>query len=104
MSSGITDEIKLRTGASATIQLKGLSTAGYVWNYLIDGNKDFIKVSKEFTQPEKLTQIKMGASVDEVFTITAQKKGTIYIRFFQLRSWEKNTDPINEKRVKIIIE
>ena len=46
----------------------------------------------------------MGASANEVFTVTAQKKGIVNIDFFQLRSWEKKTDPVNEKKVTVIIE
>ena len=104
MLSGITDEIKLKTGTSTTVKLKGLATAGYEWNYAIDDNNDCINVSKEIVLPEKLTQKNMGASADEVFTIIAQKKGKVNIHFSQQRSWEKNIDPVNEKKVKIIIE
>ncbi|MEP6949876.1 MAG: protease inhibitor I42 family protein [Ginsengibacter sp.] len=99
-----TDEIKLKTGTSTTITLKGLATAGYAWNYTTDDNNDCIKVSKEFVLPEKSGQKNMGASADEVFTITAQKKGVVTVHFSQLRSWEKETDPANEKKVKVIIE
>jgi predicted secreted protein len=104
MPSGKTDEIKLKPGSSTAVPLKGLATAGYEWSYAIEGNKDCIKVSKEFVLPEKLTQKNMGASADEVFTITAQKKGIVNIHFSQRRSWEKNRDPVNEKKVKIIVE
>jgi predicted secreted protein len=101
---GVAGEIKLKAGESTTIKLKGLATAGYVWNYTTDDNKDCIKVSKEFTQPQDLTQRKMGASADEVFTITAQKKGLVHIYFSQQRSWEKNINAVNEKKVTILIE
>jgi predicted secreted protein len=103
MAAG-TEEITLKKGISTTIKLKGSATAGYAWNYTIDDNKDYIRVTKEFVLPEKLTPGKMGASADEVFTITAQKKGTVHIYFYQQRSWEKNMDPVNEKKVKIIID
>ena len=104
MAPGISDEIKLKTGTSTTIMLKGLASAGYEWKYAIDNNKDCIKISKEFVLKEKLTQKNVGASADEVFTITARKKGTVIIYFFQQRSWEKNIRPVNEKKVKINID
>ena len=104
MPSSMTDEIKLKTGTSTTVNLKGSATAGYEWNYAIDDNEDCIKVSKEFVLPEKLTPKNMGASADEVFTITAIKKGRVNIHFSQQRSWEKNIDAVNEKKIKIIIE
>ncbi len=37
-----TEEIKLKTGEATSINLKGLATAGYQWNYTIDGNKDLV--------------------------------------------------------------
>jgi predicted secreted protein len=104
MTQEIIEEIKLKTGDLTTVKLKGLATAGYEWNYAIDENKDHVEVSKEFKLAEKLTQKNMGASADEIFTIKANKKGTVNIYFSQKRSWEKNIDPINEKKVKIIIE
>jgi len=97
------EEIKLKQGESTEIQLKGLATAGYVWNYTTDADKNVITVSKDFAISKKLTQKNVGASADEVFKITANEKGIVYVTFFQKRSWEKNTDPINTKTVKLII-
>ena len=94
------EEIKLKTGESITVKLKGLPTAGYQWNYIIDDNKNLITVSKDF----QLTQKTAGGSADEVFTIKAGNKGNVNIIFFQKRNWEANVKPINEKKVKIIIE
>ncbi|MGH2564369.1 MAG: protease inhibitor I42 family protein [Ginsengibacter sp.] len=98
------EEIKLKTGESTTFKLKGLATAGYEWNYAIDNNENLITVSKDFTLTEKITRKNVGTSADEVFTINANKKGQVNIYFFQKRGWEKNVDPVNEKKIKIIIE
>ena len=104
MQADTTEEIKLKRGESTTVKLKGLGTAGYEWNYTIDGDQNLIAISKDFVLPEKLTQKNMGTSADEVFTINANKKGQLIIYFFQKRGWEKNTEPINKKKVKVIIE
>jgi predicted secreted protein len=98
------EEMKLQTGHSTVIKLKGLATAGYEWNYTIEGNKGLVTISKDFVLKEKLTQKNMGASADEVFTVTAIKKGIVNINFFQKRSWETNVEPVNEKKIKLIIE
>ena len=50
MLFNVPDEIKLATGASATIKLKGLATAGYVWNYTTDADENAITVSKDFVE------------------------------------------------------
>jgi predicted secreted protein len=98
------EELKLKKGESATIKLKGLGTAGYQWDYTIPENKNIVTVSKDFILPGKLTQKNIGLSADEVFTITAVETGIVNIFFSQKRSWEENTNPINSKRVKVVIE
>lgn len=98
------EEIKLKTGESTTIQLKGLATAGYEWNYTLDNNKNLVTISKDYVLTEKLTRKNVGKSADEIFTIKANNKGVATISFFQGRSWEKNVRPVNEKKIKITIE
>ena len=103
MPAGKTEEIKLKKGASTEIRLKGLATAGYVWNYTTDADKNAITVSKDFILSEKIEK-NAGASADEIFKITANERGVVYITFFQKRNWEKNTDPINTRTIKLTIE
>ncbi|KAA9034354.1 protease inhibitor I42 family protein [Ginsengibacter hankyongi] len=98
------EEIVIQPGGSKTIKLKGLASAGYEWNYTIEGNNDLVTISKEFVLTEELTQKNMGASADEVFTIKANKKGSVVIYFFQKRGWEKDIAPVHEKTIRVIIE
>lgn len=93
------EEIHLKTGESTTIQLKGLATAGYQWNYVSDDTKNLVSISKDYLSAPKA----VGASADEVFTITANNKGIVNISFYQKRNWETNVEPINEKKIKITI-
>ena len=99
MAADNIEEINLKTGESTTIQLKGLATAGYVWNYVTDDNKNLVSISKDYLSAPKT----MGASADELFIITAKGKGTVNINFFQKRNWEKTSDAANEKKIKITI-
>lgn len=103
MPADNTEEIKIKTGESAQVKLKGLATAGYEWNYIINDNKDLVSVSKDFILTEELTRKNIGKSADEIFTIKAHGKGTATITFFQQRSWEKKIPPVNEKKIKITI-
>lgn len=98
------EEISLNVGESTEVKLKGLGTAGYKWNYSIQNNADSVSISKDLVATEKTAQKNIGASADEVFTIKAVSKGNINIYFFQNRSWEKNENPANEKRIKVIIQ
>jgi len=99
MPSDNIEEINLKTGESTTIQLKGLATAGYVWSYVTDDNKNLVSISKDYLSVQKT----VGASADELYTITANNKGVVNISFFQKRNWEKNNNAANEKKIKITI-
>jgi predicted secreted protein len=103
MNENTSEEIKLKTGESKTIKLKGLATAGYQWSYSADDKKDCITISKDYKK-ENGDEKKAGASTDEVFTIIAKKAGSALITFTQQRSWEKNTEPLNEKKIKVVVE
>ncbi|HVZ95514.1 MAG TPA: protease inhibitor I42 family protein [Chitinophagaceae bacterium] len=94
------EEIKLKTGESARIKCKGLGTAGYQWNYMVD-KKELVDISKDWVMPPAKKKPLAGASADEVFIIKANKKGTANIYLFQKRSWEK--EPANERRVRVVI-
>lgn len=98
------EQVKLNVGESTNVQLKGLASAGYVWNYKIDNNQDCLNISKNYVNDGKTSQAKMGTSSDEVFTIKAIKKGNVNIKFLQSRSWEPNEDPVKEKNIMIIIQ
>lgn len=104
MPPASTQEITLKVGESTEIQLKGLGTAGYKWNYSIESNKDHVSITRDLVAPEKTSQKNIGASADEVFTIKAMMKGSVTIHFFQSRSWEKNENPANEKLITMIIQ
>ncbi len=94
------EEIKLKTGESATIKCKGLGTAGYQWDYTID-KAGVINISKDLVMPPAKKRQPVGTSADETFTITANKKGTANIYLSQKRSWEK--EPVNERRVVVVV-
>ena len=100
----ISEEIKLKNGSSVTISLKGLFTAGYEWSYTIDGDKDCIKIFKDLDLSEKSVKKNTGISANEIFTISGQNKGVANIHFTQQRPWEKKAEPVNEKKVKVVVE
>jgi predicted secreted protein len=104
MQANTLEEIKLKKGSSVDIPLKGLSTAGYEWNYSVDGDTDSVSISKDFGNIEKSPKKNTGANADEIFTITAQKRGIAAVVFTQKRSWEKNANAADQKKVKIIVE
>jgi predicted secreted protein len=98
------DEIKLRVGETTIVQLKGLGTAGYQWTYSVNNNKSLVTISKDFILTDNTSRKNAGQSAEEAFIIKANKKGVVLITFLQQRSWEKNVDPVSQKKIKIVIE
>lgn len=104
MAADTSGEYKIKLGESVSIPMKSLSTAGYEWTYDIDGDEDCIKISKDRDLLKTSTQKNIGISTDEIYTITAVKKGEAIIQFSQKRSWEKDAEPVDTKTTKIIVE
>jgi predicted secreted protein len=95
--------VKLKKGKTFVLQLKGLASAGYTWQYTAD-REEIIVVEVEYKLAAPLTQKNAGASANEIFTITALEKGDTIIHFTQVRSWEdKKIPPVDEKTIKLII-
>ena len=83
------------------VVLKGKGTAGYIWEHAIS-EKDIISV-EENRQAVKKNAVPMpGNSLDEIFTVTALKKGKVILHFFLIRSWEPSSiKPKDEKKIAI---
>ncbi len=102
MSNLNNETIHLKNGNSTAITLKGLSTAGYKWDYTIKGDASIIAIDKTYAFANNNTVLP-GSNADVTFTITANKTGTAVIHFFQKRTWD-NSDAINEKEITVITE
>jgi predicted secreted protein len=98
------DQVMLQKGSWTTIKFKGLTLAGYLWNFTIDGEKDCVSVLKEFISPKNISMQNTGAGAEELFTITGIKKGSAAVHFFQRRSWEKDTSPVDERTVVVVVD
>jgi predicted secreted protein len=100
--------INLKVGEKYVLRLKGLGSAGYTWNYSIDGNDKVVSISKEtLSRP---TTASVGGpppdtfSLDYLFIIQAHEPGRVVIHFFQHRSWEKDKPPLNEHVLEIHVD
>ena len=104
----IPKKIELKVGETYRLRLASLGTAGYVWTYEIQGNRNLVDVSEaraDEVQPidERGTPL-VGASVDKVFTLQALETGSVTIHFTQSRPWEKDKPPLKEHYLEIFIQ
>ena len=93
------ETISLHIGEQYKVALPGLATAGYVWQYSCT-NSPLLLIQKSIKPVSSNSPI--GSSEEEIFTITASRKGIAQIHFFQVRACEKN-QPAEEKILDIII-
>ncbi|MEO6358213.1 MAG: protease inhibitor I42 family protein [Ferruginibacter sp.] len=86
--------IKLSVAEKKELRFAGLGTAGYMWKCNLD---DETKVKVERRMDNKpLSPDAVGASHDEIFIITALKKGTVHASFIQFRHWEPESSAIKK--------
>jgi predicted secreted protein len=101
----IPTRIDLKVGETYVLRLKGLGSAGYTWDYSIDGNDKVVTVSRE-TASNPTTARAGGPppdtySLDHLFKIQAHEPGRVLIHFFQHRTWEKGKPPLEEHVLEV---
>lgn len=95
----INETIKLNIGEQYKVVLPGLATAGYEWQYSCT-NSSLVAIDKSFKPVSSGSAI--GSSAEEIFTITASRKGILQLHFSQVRTWEKK-QPADERILNIQI-
>ncbi len=94
--------IHIKVGAKYTIELKGSGTTGYQWVAFPEKNSFF--TSQKTYSSKGIKRDLLGASANEVFTITTLQKGTTTLQLKQIKTWEKNPVAAKEINFSIIIE
>jgi predicted secreted protein len=84
------------------VVLKGKGTAGYTWEHTLS-QKDIVSVEEKKQPAKKIAMPPLpGSSLDEIFTVTALKKGKVTLHFHLIRSWEPSSiKPKDEKKIEI---
>jgi predicted secreted protein len=99
--------INLRVGETYRLELGGLSSAGYAWEYIIDGPQGIAEVSTEMIGA--IPQLPPGGPSPDsferqkIFNINALESGTTQVRIFLRRSWERDKPPLRELCLKILV-
>jgi hypothetical protein len=100
--------ILLNTGDVYRFKLGGLGSAGYDWDYSIEGDEGIVAVSAGSpSPPPKPVSPDLppdSYSLEYVLLITALKPGNVRIRLSLRRSWEKLKPPIRETTVEINVK
>jgi len=102
-----TRKIDLKVGNTNRLELGGLSTAGYTWEYTIDEPKKIVDVTKEIVGDiPKLPSEGPPPDTFErqtVFSITALNPGITHVRILLRRPWEHDISPLKEICLEISV-
>lgn len=105
-------EVVLRPGDEYPVVLGGLGSAGYAWEFEVDGPSDVIAVqsvpsisstSSKDSQPDAHRSTLQTTSVEHIFVIEALEPGKAEARFLLKRPWEKSGPPVRTVTVRVTV-
>lgn len=100
-------EIVLPPGATHRVALGGLGSAGYLWEFEIEGTPGVVAVHPDFsTQKDQMQSNSSGlqtSSVENPFIIQALKSGKAEVRFLLRRPWQKGAAPLRTVAVRVTV-
>ncbi len=100
-------EIVIRPGGTRRIMLGGLGSAGYLWEFEIEGPAGVIAVHPDFSMQKDSTHIHPStlqtSSVEHLFIIDALRPGKAEVRFLLRRPWQKDTPPVRTIAVHVTV-
>ncbi len=100
-------EVVIRPGGTHRITLGGLGSAGYLWEFEIDGPPGVVAVRSDFSTQKDPAHINPSAlqtsSVEHLFIIEALKPGKAEVWFLLRRPWQKDTPPVRTVAVHVTV-
>ena len=100
-------EIVIRPGGTHRVTLGGLGSAGYLWEFEIEGPPGVIAVHPDFSTQKDSMHINPStlqtSSVEHLFTIDALRPGKAEVRFLLRRPWQKDTPPVRTIAVHVTV-
>jgi predicted secreted protein len=91
----------LKIKASFELPLKGRVMAGYEWQYKLQPANIVLVEHNKLPSLQSGSPLP-GSSADEIFTITALKKGNTILHFYLVRTWEsRSIEPKEEKKIEM---
>jgi predicted secreted protein len=97
-------ELRLKTRETYVLRLKNLASAGYTWNYSMEGNENAVTISKEVQDNSPNVAAAGTFSGDQEFVIQAQEPGKITLHFVLHRSWEKDKPPAQAFTLEVHVD
>ena len=95
------ESIKLSVNEQKELIFPGLASAGYKWKCVLDDDTK-LKIESRMDNTQSINPGKIGASCNEIFTVTGLQKGKVHATFIQYRHWEPESEA--QKKTEYTIE
>ena len=89
-------------GSTHKQTFSGLGTAGYAWDFMMDGSTDILSVSHK-TEKTPVKTIPSTYDNNDIYNIIALKPGEVRVRFFLHRPWEHEKPPLREVIINVSV-
>jgi predicted secreted protein len=96
---GPPSSLTLRVGEEREIELPSLGTAGYTWQHEVEDSDGAVDISwGRGPAPDAV-----GEAAPEVLELRGASPGRVRVRLVQRRPWERDTDPLREHEMEIVV-
>ena len=103
----MTESAHLTVGEEYLLRLKGLGSAGYLWDFILEAGATLVSVARMPTEKPALevSATPTSHSADSLFSIRALAPGQARIRFMLQRPWLiGKMPPLREHVLEIMIQ
>ena len=103
----VPQRVDLKVGETHAVRPRGRGTAGYVWEYSVDGTQGVVSVSH--TTVGERPQAPPGGpppssySLDDQFVIKGESPGSVRLHFVQRRPWESQQPPSSKLDIDVTV-
>jgi len=99
--------IKLAVGEQHVLRLSPIASAGYVWDYVVEGKPGIIDITVATAGTPSITgpdgSPPPGFSFETQFTIKGTNPGRAKVRFRLHRPWEHDESPSDERVLEVSV-
>lgn len=97
----MSEEIQAVKGGEFRIELPSHPSTGYTWEFKKPVSEKFLKLKNTYNVAQQGGLV--GAPGKIVYVFEALKPGKAYIKLHEIRTWEKDGKPSDERLYKVII-
>lgn len=95
-------DMEMSVAEEQSIVLPSLGTAGYVWEYDVEGPSETVSVDTGSAELDRSAPV--GLSAPCVVTIRGLQPGVVTVHMVQRRPWETGVPPLNSHSITVNVK